>query len=76
MAQLVKHPTLGFRSGHYLIVGKMEPRVQLCADSAESAWDFLSSFLSVTSALTLPFPLSLKINKQTLKKKPLIKKKE
>ena len=53
MAQLVKQPTLDFNSGHDLMVHEFEPRVGLCADSVEPAWDGLS----------LPFDLSLKINK-------------
>ena len=56
MAQLVKHPTLDFGSGHDLMVGELEPHIRLCADSEEPAWDSLSP------------PLSLKINK--LKKIP------
>ena len=37
MAQLVKHLTLNFGSGHDLTVCEMEPRIGLCADSAEAA---------------------------------------
>ena len=54
MAQSVKRLTLDFGSGHDLMVRGIEPRVGLCADSVEPAWDFLS--LSLLS-------LSLKINK-------------
>ena len=50
MAQLVKHLTLDFSSGHGLIVCEFEPHVQLCADSEEPAWDSLSPSLSA-----LPF---------------------
>ena len=50
VAQLVKRPTLGFGSGHDLTVRKFKPRVGLCADSAEPAWDPLS--------LSLLLPLS------------------
>ena len=53
MAQLVKHPTIDFRSGCDVTVGEMEPRVGLCADSMEPAWDSLSSSLSVPPLLTL-----------------------
>ena len=69
MAQLVKHPILGFGSGHDLTVHKFEPCVGLCADSAEPAWDSLSPFLSGTTQLmrSLSLPLSLKTNKFTLK---------
>ena len=35
VAQLVKRPTLDFRSGHDLTVGEIEPHVRLCADSLE-----------------------------------------
>ena len=41
-AQLVKRLTLGFSSGHDLTVRGIEPRVQLCADTEEPAWDSLS----------------------------------
>ena len=53
VAQLVKHPTLDFGSGHDLTVCEFEPCVRHCADDVEPAWDCLSLFLS----------LSLKINK-------------
>ena len=38
----VKRPTLDFGSGDDLTVRGFEPRVGLCADSAEPAWDSLS----------------------------------
>ena len=53
MAQSVKHLTLGFRSGHDLMVHEFEPHIELCTGSVEPAWDSLSLSLS----------LSLKINK-------------
>ena len=53
MVQLVKHLTLDFSSGHDLGVCEFEPRIRLCVDGAEPAWDSLS----------LSFSLSLKINK-------------
>ena len=64
MAQSVKHLTLGFGSGHDLMVCGIEPHVRLCADSEEPAWDSLFLLLS----LPLPYrylshSLSLKINK-------------
>ena len=37
MAQLVKHPTLDFGSGHDLTVRETEACTGLCADSAEPA---------------------------------------
>ena len=45
-AQSAKRPTLGFVSGHDLTVRGFEPRVGLCADSVEPAWDSLSPSLS------------------------------
>ena len=41
MAQSVERPTLDFRSGRDLMVGEIEPRVRLCADSVEPPWDSL-----------------------------------
>ena len=42
MAQLVERLTLDFDSGHALMVRGIEPRVGLCANSMEPAWDSLS----------------------------------
>ena len=39
---------VGFGSGHYLAVHGLEPRISLCADRAEPAWDSLSLSLSLT----------------------------
>ena len=47
VAQSVKLPTLGFSSGHDLVLREFEPRIRLCADSAEPAWDSLSPSLSL-----------------------------
>ena len=47
MAQSVKHLTLGFSSGHDLIVHEFEPCISLCADSVEPAWDSLAPSLSL-----------------------------
>ena len=47
MAQSAKCPTLDFGSGHDLTVREIEPRVELCTDSAEPAWDSLSLPLSL-----------------------------
>ena len=46
VAQSVKHPTLGFGSGHDLTVCEFEPHTGLRADSAEPAWESLSLSLS------------------------------
>ena len=58
MAQLVKHPTLDFGSGHDLVVQEFELHIGLHADSAEPAWDILAL-------------LSLKINRLKKKNKEL-----
>ena len=42
MGQLVKRPTLGFRSSHDLTVREFEPHIGLCAGSVEPAGDSLS----------------------------------
>ena len=46
VAQSVKHLTLGFGSGHDLMIRGFEPHIRICADSVEPAWDFLSPSLS------------------------------
>ena len=61
VAKWVKHLTLGFGSGRDLTVREFEPRVGLCADSAEPAWDSLSSSLCPSPARAVA--LSQKINK-------------
>ena len=53
VAQLVKRQTLDFGSGHDLVVHEVEPRVRLCTDSVEPAWDSHSLSLS----LSAPHPL-------------------
>ena len=55
MAQSVKRLTLGFGSGHDLMVCEFKPRGRLCADNVEPAWDSLSPSLSAPplSALSL-----------------------
>ena len=65
VAQSVERPTLGFDSGHDLMVCEFEPHIGLCTDGADPAWDSFS----------LPFSLfpssahahSLSKNKYTLK---------
>ena len=63
MVQPVKCPTLGFGSGHDLIVHEFEPRIRLCAGSMEPALDSLSPSVSAPPPLILFNVLSLKINK-------------
>ena len=46
MAQSVKGLTLGFGSGHDLMVYEFEPHTGFCVDSVETAWDSLSLPLS------------------------------
>ena len=54
VAQSVKHLTLDFGSGHDLTVRGIEPRVGLCADSAEPTWDPLPPPLARASSPLLP----------------------
>ena len=42
VAQLLKHLTLNFGSGHDLTIHEIKPHVKLCASSVEPAWDSLS----------------------------------
>ena len=59
VAQLVKHPTLGFGSGHDLTVHEFKPHIRFCTDGMEPAWGFLSASFSTPPLLLL----YLKINK-------------
>ena len=74
MAQLVKHQTLDFGSGHDLQVGETELCIGLCPDSMEPASDSHFPFLSSPPPLMCAgtyvrtFSLSKQIN---LKKKSL-----
>ena len=61
MAQTVKRLTLGFGSGLDLMACGFEPRIRLCADNVEPAWDFVS--LSLSASPLLSISLSLKMNK-------------
>ena len=72
MAQSVEHLTLGFGSGHDLTVHEFEPRIGLCADSAEPAWDSFCLSLSLPTPPLLAHSLSLsfsQINIKTFKKR-------
>ena len=62
MAQLVELLTLNFSSGHGLTFHGIEPWVELCADSVEPTWDFLSLPLSLPLSLCPSFSLSLSLN--------------
>ena len=57
-AQLVKHPTLDFGSGHDLVLGEFEPGVGLWADSAKPAWDSLYLPLSLSAPPLLALSLT------------------
>ena len=63
MAQLVKHLTLDFGSGHDFTVPEFEPGIRLCVDGAEPAWDSLSPSLSLPLSYSHTLSLFLKINK-------------
>ena len=63
VAQSVKHPILGFGSGHDLKVHEFKPHVGLCTDSVEPAWD-----LSLPLFLPLP-PPTFSLSENKLKKK-------
>ena len=71
VAQLVKWPTLGFSSGHDLVVHEIEFCIGLCADGTKPAWDSLSPSLTTPP----PPPLvsvcthTLSLSKIKLKKK-------
>ena len=46
VAQLGKHPTLDFGTGHGLTTCETEPHIGLHAESTECAWDSRSASLS------------------------------
>ena len=58
MAQLVKHPTLGFGSAVDLMAHGFEPHIGLCAVSLESAW-----ILSLSPSLSGPPQIVLPLSK-------------
>ena len=59
VAQSGKHLTLGFSSGHDLVVCGFEPYIGLHAGSVEPPWDSLSPSLSVPPSFTPSLSLSL-----------------
>ena len=63
VAQSVKGQTLGFSSGHDLVVCEFELHVGLCADSLEPAWDSLSLPISLPLPGLFSLSLSLKIDR-------------
>ena len=58
-SQPVESPTLGFGSGHDLMVREFEPRVGLCADREEPPWDSQSLLLSLCPSPTHALCLAL-----------------
>ena len=56
--------TLDFGSGHELTVCEIKPRVGLCTDSAEPAWNSLSPSLSAPLQLTHSLFLTLSLSKK------------
>ena len=65
MTQEVKHPTLDLSSGPDLTVHEFEPRVRLCADGLEPAWDSVSPSLSSPPWFMHTCSYFLSQNKQT-----------
>ena len=61
VTQSVKCPTLGLDSDHDLAVHEFEPRIGLCADSAETAWDSLSPLFSLPFSHSCALSLSLSL---------------
>ena len=61
MAQLVKHLTLDFGSGHDPNGCEIEPHVGLCTGT-EPAWDSLSLPLSLPSPYSLSLSLKISIH--------------
>ena len=70
MAQSAKRLTLDLGSGNDLTVHGFKPRIRLCAECVEPAWDSVSPSLSAPPllalsllSLSLSLSLSLKIKK-------------
>ena len=53
VAQVVECPTLGFGSGHDLMVHGVKPRIGFCPDVAETAWDSLPVSLPLLQSLSV-----------------------
>ena len=53
VVQLVKHPTLGFSSGHDLVIFEFELHIGIYAGSAEPAWDCLCLSAQILLAVSL-----------------------
>ena len=64
MAQSVERLTLDSGSGHDLTARGFEPRLVLCADSAEPAWDSLS----LSPCLSAPPLLAISLSKKKKKR--------
>ena len=62
MALSVKRLTLGFGLGLDLTVSEFKPRVGLCANSVEPAWNSLSPPLSAPPPIACPLSLSLALS--------------
>ena len=62
MAQLVERHTLDLGSGRDFSVHEFKPLVGHCADSAEPAWDSLSTPLLLSLTLSLKITKLKKIN--------------
>ena len=60
MEQSFERLTLGFSSGHDLMVHEFEPHTGLCADGTEPSWDSVSPSLRPSPTCSLPLSLSLK----------------
>ena len=73
VAQLVKHPTLDFGSGHDFMVHEIEPSVRLCIDCEEPVGILSPLSLSLSAPpSSRPLSLSKQTNKQTNKQKTKI----
>ena len=67
LGDLVKRPTLDFGSGCDLMVHGVEPRIRLCTDSVEPAWDSLSPCLSLLLPNSHSLPLKINLKKKEIR---------